>query len=139
MHDSLIKSVLLTAGPWGMLKLIFDVVPTSDSVTLQNLISVHYCYVFSLHLPRTLFSSSNVRRPYGGRIPLLPQHPLHRRPYFLHTGSSTHLGITCIHSIILMILSSPLPFAVYVTPLQSPLREYTFSNGVTCYINYIPY
>ena len=123
MHDSLIKFVLLTASLWGMLKLRFDVVPTSDSVTLQNIISVTYCYVFSLEPPLPLFLLSNVRCTSGEGIPLLTQHSLHQRPYFIHTGSSTHLGITCIHPRILMLLYSPLPFGACAPPLQPPLNR----------------
>ena len=110
MHDYLIRFVLLTASPWGMLELRFDVVPTSDSVPHLNLISLNYCYIFSLDPPRPLLPSSNVRCPSGRGTPLLPQHPLHRRPYCLHRGSSTHLGITCINPRILILVSSPIHF-----------------------------
>ena len=53
---------------------------------------------------------------FRGVIPLLPQHPLHRRSYCLHTGYSTHLGITCIHTRIMMLVSSPVYPLVLVTP-----------------------
>ena len=76
MHDSLIKFVLLTAGLWGMIELRGDVVPTSDSVPLKNLISATHFYVFSLYPPHTLFPSSNVRCPYGrGHPPPDPTPP----------------------------------------------------------------
>ena len=62
--------------------------------------------------------------PSGGGSPLLPQHPLHRRPSCLGTGSSTLLGVTYFCPSIPILLSSPSSVDVSTLPLSPslPLR-----------------
>ena len=58
-------------------------------------------------------------------IPLLPRHPLHQRLPCFCTGSSVHLGVTCLRPSIPMFPDSPLSFAVRDPPLQPPLAPVT--------------
>ena len=80
--------------------------------------------LFLTHLP----SPPSVRFTSDGGSPLLPQHPLHRRPTCFHTGSSAHPGVTCLRPIIPIIPFSPLPFAVSKLPPSPSLALTTPSR-----------
>ena len=64
--------------------------------------------------------------PYGGGgIPLLNRRFLHWCHSCLRTGSSTHMGITCLLPIILMFPAYPISFAVHAPPLWPSLAPAT--------------
>ena len=87
--------------------------------TLWKLVYVVYWYIFILVPSHPPFTPHDVL-PGGGR-PLLPQHPLHWRSMCLSTGSSAHLGVTCLCPSISMFPASPLSFSVHVLTLQPSL------------------
>ena len=71
---------------------------------LQNLGSIAYCCVFIIDPPRPIQTPSDIL--LGGEgSPLLTQNILHQYPYYIWTGSYSHLGDTCIHTSIMILLS----------------------------------
>ena len=82
--------VLLVTSLFGMSESWCGNVPTSDSDRSgPRLCRLLLCSLF-INPPSPLILPSNVRT---GGIPLLPRYPIHRRPPYRRTGSSSHLGV----------------------------------------------